>query len=382
MKKLFAISLGLFLVTLLFLGVYNFAFKNNPNNPVTDATKQKETKEKTDQGFSENLKSSPLEQVTSGEASGSIALDEKFIAFFSGKSLKKASLGGGAEEEILGNLPGKLLRAVWSPDKNAVLALFPTENGQRWHLIRLADKSITPLKQGLASPSWSNIGERIFYFYTDPANGKTGLNSAKPDGSDWKEIAKSPIGNPYIATVPGGVGVSFWNRPNAFDETSLYTIAMTGGEPKKILGKKFGASYLWSPDGMKLLVSAVNEKGGSDVRLGITNSNGGEYQTLQAPTLISKAVWSRDSKTIYYALPLSLPANAVLPNDYFEKPIHTKDSFWKMDTETGRSERIISLEDTAGEHDSIDLFLDQKEEFLFFTDRNDGKLYRIRLQHP
>jgi Tol biopolymer transport system component len=379
MKKLFAVSLGLFLVTLLFLGVYNFAFKNSPGNPVTDEAKQKEAKEKADKEFSENLRNEPIERVTEAAASGAIALDEKYIAFFSEKSLKKATLGGGAEEEIVGNLPGKLLRATWSPDRSAVLASLSVNGSPRWHLIRLEDRSATPLKDGLASPSWSNIGERIFYFYTDPANGRTGLNSAKPDGSEWKEIARSPVGNPYIATVPGGVNVSFWNRPNAFEETALYAVAMTGGEPKRIFDKKYGATYLWSPDGSKLLVSSVNEKGGSDIRLGIANQQGGEYHTLQAPTLVSKAVWSKDSQTIYYALPLSMPGNVVLPNDYFEKPINTKDSFWKMDTKTGKSDRIIALENISGEHDSIDLFLDPKEEFLFFTDRRDGRLYRIRL---
>ncbi len=379
MKKLFAISLGLFLVTLLFLGVYNFAFKNNPSNPVADETKQKEAKEKADKAFSENLSTKPLERVTDTKASGATALGGNFIAFFNEKSLKKASLGGGAEEEIVGNLPGTLVRATWSPDKSAVLALLSTEGGSRWHLIRLGDRSVTLLKAGLASPSWSNIGERIFYFYTDPGNGQTGLNSAKPDGSEWKGIAKSPINNPYIATVPSGISVSFWNRPNAFEETALYTVAMTGGTPKKIFDKKFGGNYLWSPDGTKLLVSSVNEKGGSDARLGIANQQGGEYHTLQAPTLISKAAWSKDSKTIYYALPTSMPQDAVLPNDYFDKPIHTRDSFWKMDTETGRSERVIASEDIPGDHDSIDLFLDPEEAFLFFTDRNDGKLYRIRL---
>lgn len=379
MKRIFAISLGLFAVTLLFLGVYNFAFKNNPNNPIIDKQQQKQAKESADKRFFENLKSLPIEQVTRDEARGAIALDTKYIAFFSRKTLKKASLGGGGEEEIVRNLPGELIRATWSPDRGAVLALLSTEGGSRWHLIRLNDASVTPLKTGLASPSWSNIGERIFYFYTDPANGATGLNSSKPDGSDWKELSKSPIGNPYIATVPGGVNISFWNRPNAFEETALYTVPITGGTPKRIFDKKFGATYLWSPDGTKLLVSSVGEKGGSNIRLGIANQQGGEYHTLQAPTLVSKTAWSKDSKTIYYALPLSIPEKAILPNDYFEKPINTRDSFWKMNTENGKSERIIAPEDISGEHDSIDLFLDPEERFLFFTDRSDGKLYRIRL---
>lgn len=379
MKKLFAISLGLFLVTLLFLGVYNFAFKNNPGNPIADEAAKKSAKEALEKTFDENRSTKPIESVTETAAFGATALDERSIAYFYGGSLRKITLGGGAEEELVGTLPGKLIRSVWSGDRKQVLALLSDNNDSRWHLIRLQDKSITSLKSGMTSPSWSNIGEKIFYFYTDPANGETSLNTSKPDGSEWKEIAKSPVKNPYIATVPSGVSISFWNQPNAFEKTSLYTVAMTGGEAKLIFDQKFGANYLWSPDGTRVLISSINEKGGADVRLGTANQNGGEFQTLQAPTLVSKAAWSKDAKTIYYALPLSMPGNIALPNDYFEKPIHTKDSFWKMDTTTGKNERIIAPEDIHGEYDSIDLFLDPNEEFLFFTNRNDGKVYRIRL---
>ena len=74
-----------------------------------------------------------------------------------------------------------------------------------------------------------------------------------------------------------------------------------------------------------------------------------------------------------------MPEGIVLPNDYFDRPIHTADSFWKMDVETGKRERIIEPENIPGDFDSIDLFLDPNEEFLFFTNRIDNKLYRIRL---
>lgn len=380
MRKLFVLSLGLFAVTLLFLGVYNFAFKNNPKNPTVDKQAKEDAKEKTEQGFLDKLKSAPIEKVTDGEAVGGIALDDTFIGFFSGKSLKKASLGGGAEETLVDTLPGSVLRAVWSPDRKQVLALVGMATGsQRWHLVRLEDRSVTPLKEGLASPSWANVGGKIFYFYTDPADGKTGINTANPDGSAWEEIGKSPIGNPFIATVPSSALLSFWNRPNGHEETALYTIPAGGGQPKRIFSGKFGGNYLWSPDGERLLVGSVNEKSGGTPWLGLANNDGGEYYTIQIPTLVSKAVWSKDSKTLYYALPLSMPEGIVLPNDYFGRPIHTADSFWKMDVETGKKDRIIDPENIPGDFDSIDLFLDPNESFLFFTNRADKKLYRIRL---
>lgn len=379
MKKLFAISLGLFAVTLLFLGVYNFAFKNNPSNPTVDEQVRKDAKEEAEKGFLDKRKAVPVEKVTDTDTSGATTLDETFIGFFSGNSLKKASFGGGGEETLIDNLPGHVLRAAWSPDKEEALALIATAEGQRWYLVRTGDKAVIPLKAGLASPSWANIGGKIFYFYTDPVNGKTGINTANPDGSEWKEIGKSPFANPFIATVPNSATISFWTRPNGHEETNLYTIPAAGGEPKRIFSGKFGGNYLWSPNGELLLVSSVTEKSGGTIWLGLANSNGAEYHTIQIPTLASKAAWAKDSKTLYYALPLSMPEGIVLPNDYFDRPIHTADSFWKMDVETGKRERIIEPENVPGDFDSIDLFLDPNEEFLFFTNRIDNKLYRIRL---
>lgn len=379
MKKLFVISLGLFAVTLLFLGVYNFAFKNNPNNPTADEETRKTAKEETEKGFLKKREAAPVEKVTDTETAGAAALDETFVAYFTGSSLKKSSLGGGAEETLIDSLPGRVTRALWSPDREDALALVATPEGSRWHLVRTEDKAVIPLKAGLSSPSWANIGGKIFYFYTDPASGKTGINTANPDGSEWKEIGTSPLPNPFIATVPNSATLSFWNRPNGHEETSLYTIPAVGGEAKRIFSGKFGANYLWSPNGERLLVSSVNEKSGGAVWLGLANNDGAEYRTIQIPTLVSKAVWAKDSRTIYYALPLSMPEGIVLPNDYFDRPIYTADSFWKMDVETGKKERIIEPEDVPGDFDSIDLFLDPNEEFLFFTNRIDKKLYRIRL---
>jgi len=380
MKKIFIISTSLFGITLLFLGVYNFAFRNNPNNPTVDGEKQVESKRETEKIFAENTKNAIISPVTDIPAYGPTLLDDSHIAYFNERSLKQASLGGGAEETLIKDLPGKILRAVWSPDRKQVLVSFDTGSGQRWYDLDLRDKSAKPLKTGVSSPTWSNLSERIFYFYADSVAKKISLNSAKPDGSDWKEVAPITIPGAFIATAPESAIISFWNKPSAFEETSLYTIPVSGGEPKRIFSGKFGADYLWSPDGTKILISNTLSKGGSEVRLGTVDRDGQGFQTIQAPTIVSKAVWSKDGKTIYYALPLSIPENAILPNDYFSRPIYSEDSFWKMDVTTGKNDRIVDPKEIGAGFDSIDPFLDRNENYLYFTDRISGKLYRVQLK--
>jgi hypothetical protein len=379
MKKFFIIAASLLVVTLLFLGVYYFLFKNNPNNPTVDATLNSETKSTTAQDFNNTQTQTPLESVSESPVFGASVIGDNRIGFFRDGALRQFSYGGGGEEVLVPDLPGKMLQVRWSPDKRKALALLGNKDGQRWYFIDLDTKLFVPLKDGLTSPTWSNLSEKIFYFFRDE-KGSTSIYIAKPDGTESSEIAIAPpILNPFSQMVPGTAILSYWSRPAAFEESSLYTVPIVGGTPEKIFSGKYGANFLWSPNGNKVLITNTIGKGGSDVRLGIANQKGGEFHTLQVPTLISKTVWAKDGKTVYYALPLSLPQTAVLPDDYFSKSLATTDSFWKLDTETGKSDRVILPENILGNFDSIDLFLDPDETSLYFTNRTDNKLYRIHL---
>ncbi|NTW30579.1 MAG: hypothetical protein HGA33_04825 [Candidatus Moranbacteria bacterium] len=380
MKRNLFITGSLLAVGALFAGVYVVVFKNNPSNPVADERKRVESKQEEAKLFSQNASGETVSTVIDSPTVGATILDENHIAYFADRQLKRTSLGGGGEEVILSDLPGEVLDAIWSPDRERVLALMETGSEKKWFLVVPSEKTTTSLKAGIISPVWSNLSERIFYSYADPKSGKAELDSAKPDGTDWKRVATMDEPSTFLSTVPATAIISYWNKPSAFEATSLYTVSASGGTPKKIFSEKFGADYLWSPDGTKVLISNTLSKGGTETRLGIANRDGGEFKTLQAPTITSKAVWSKDAKTVYYALPLSIPDHAVLPNDYFGRPIHTQDSFWKMDVATGKSDRIIEPDRIDGSYDSFRPFLGPDERYLYFTDRVSGKLHRIPLK--
>lgn len=381
MKKFFYVSVFLFVLTLLFLGVYNFAFVKNPNNPVADKVKKEVAKEAASADLAKAIQEDAalVKEATDEPVIGAGVIDENTLAYFSGDGkLKQVTLGGGAEETIVDSLPGKPVRALWSPAGEKALVLLEQDGVSRWYLADALGRTVVSLKAEISSPTWTSLGDRIFYLYTDAVTRRTALNSAKPDGSDWKELVPVASKDLFLSAIPKSASVAFWNRPNAFEETNLSSFTPSGSGAKKLLSGKFGADYLWSPSGDRLLVSATLTKGGSEIGLNIANANGGEFHTVQVPTFVQKAAWAKDGKTLYYALPLLIPSGAILPNDYFGKSIHTTDSFWKMDVETGKKDRIIGNEEMAGkDFDSMDLFLSPDERYLFFTNRNDGHLYRI-----
>jgi hypothetical protein len=86
-----------------------------------------------------------------------------------------------------------------------------------------------------------------------------------------------------------------------------------------------------------------------------------------------------NNKALYCALPGEIPASAIMPNDYDQEKFHTADTFWKIDTTTGEKSRIVDLNKITSKYDATKLFLNANESLLFFTNRTDGKLYKITL---
>ena len=108
-------------------------------------------------------------------------------------------------------------------------------------------------------------------------------------------------------------------------------------------------------------------------------NQGTQYQNLGIPSIATKTTWSKNSKTLYYALPGSLPADAVMPNDYFTKPLLTQDTFWKVSIETGEKKRIVETRNITKNYDATSMMVNDDETMLVFVNRIDGKMYTIAL---
>lgn len=375
MKKIFVASFILLVVVLLFLGIYNFAFKKEAAQ--TAEQKQAIVEEpKT----SKNLKEPSKLTVVSDEAVLSPFFDKKSetITYYSAKdgTVWKINPNGKGKQQISDVKLDGLKNVYWSPDHSKVVTMFE-KNGQiTFFEYDYALQKGLQLKSGLDTVVWDNLGTKIFYKYYDAGKQERTLNIANPDGSGWQKITDLEFKNVSIAPVPSTAAVSYWNYPSANEKTKFYAVSATGGEPKVVLGEKYGADYLWSPDGTQALVSSLSDKDRKMTALGIVSA-GGEYKDLGIPTLVSKCVWSIDGKTIYYALPGDIPDSAVMPDDYQNKKFFTDDTYWKMDVATGKKERIIDASSINGKHDSTNLFLSATEDALYFVNRVDGKLYKI-----
>ncbi|EKE20274.1 MAG: hypothetical protein ACD_8C00029G0019 [uncultured bacterium] len=377
MKKLFIISSVLLGIILFFLGVYNFAFKKeSPNSkyPVVAGAPESENMEL------EKKKEEKIVAIRDQKIVGAV-LDKKNeeIKYYDAQNGTAWSINEeGKNEKQLSQtkVPG-IKNVSWSADKSKVLTTIEKSGMTFFYEYDYLTNKGVQLKEGLDTAIWDNTGAKIFYKYYNSSDRKRSLNIANPDGSEWQKIADIEFRNVSISPVPFSSLVSFWNSPSSNEESKLQITGITGGEVKTILSGKFGADYLWSPDGSKVLVSSVQGNNSAKTSLGIATIEG-SYVDLNIPTFISKCVWSIDNKTLYYALPGGIPDGSIMPNAYQENKFNTEDTFWKVDIATGEKKRVVDTAGIAEKYDSSNLFLSSTEDALFFINRIDQKLYKLK----
>lgn len=389
-KKFFFISLLIFIVSLLFLGIYRLSFYKpdeiassvkkdaNPSAETSPEELEEETPVKT--------KIAKISAVSNESVlAPTLSSDGLTIKYYTPKDGHAYEIDlDGENKKTLSNkdLVG-LNNIFWSPDKTKVISKFKGVDGSvLFSFYNYITQKGTMLDKNIREVIWDTIGSKIFYIYSDTKNKKTTVNISDPDGANWKKLADIDYQNASLGAIPQSGTISFWNKSDNLTQTDLGSVPTIGGEKKSLFKEKFGADYLWDNSGNTALISHTDNKGGSKIQLAIINYNGGEYTNLGIPTFVSKCVWSKNSKIIYYALPGNISPSAMLPNDYNDGKIKTSDTFWKIDLVSKQSERIAEIEDLQKintQFDAADLFLSLDESFLFFRNKLDGKLYKVSL---
>lgn len=376
MKKVFLVSAILLGITLLLWGVYLFAFKKG-DTVKNQQTNQQAIKIPTALLEKKQAKISPI----SSEAVLGAVFDKKNekVLYFSATSgeLWQVDSDGAKPVKISSTKIEGLVGALWSPDATKVLTIFKKDNQKVFSFRGDLKKDGEQLDTNIDNVAWDGLGMKISYKYYDQQTKKRSLSVADPNGENWQTLAQEiPFREVSLASVPLSAVVSFWNFPQASQESLFQSVSLMGGEVKTILKGRFGADYLWSPDGKRALVSSLINKDGKNITLGIVDTNG-QYRDLNIPTIVSKCVWSFDSKLIYCGLPGGVPSGAILPDDYQAKKFTTQDTFWKINVGTASKERIVELTEFKSDYDASALFLSPVEDGLFFINRIDGKLYKI-----
>ncbi len=373
LKKIFIISAVLLLVSTVFFGIYIIAFK-----PESGVSIKKVTEEEKKSDI-EKFMSKKLVNITSEPViSATIGPDNETIRYYNGIDGRAwtMTLRGTNQEVLLNETDGVPNSVKWS--KNGNSAILTYDNGNIF-VTDYATGKKNKLRDGMDNVEWANSNNRILYKYYDEKKGERSLNVADSDGSNWKKIAELPFRHTSFTQIPASIMAAFWPSGDVDIDTKLFKInTVNESTPKEIFADKKGAEYKFSPDGKKVLISFSYDEG-KKTMLAVMDSDGSNYNEFMIPTVVKKTTWAPNSNTVYYAQPTNVPENAIWPNDYNEEKFNTSDTFYKIDVESGKKDRIIELKELDEELDAVDLFVTHSEDKLFFINRSNKLLYKLNL---
>lgn len=385
MKKVFVISATAFVFVLIFFIAYNVSFRSSSEKDDIVADENENLEIKTISEDDKKIFPIGDEKMFFSQIDSK---NEKLIYFSEKGELFSISLSGTLKKNSNRSAIATIKGLDWSPERDkAIILLEDKDKKKRYALYEYEKGEIKEYKQSMDYAVWAGSDGRIVYKKYDQVSGSRSLMIAQADGENERKIADIPWKMVSITSVKNNNSIFFWNLPVASEKTQLKkasVIGISGGNTNEseIIGKeteRYGADYLWSNDGDRILISSVSDASGSGMRLGISNEYGEAYKDLNIPTLVSKCAWSKDDSFVFCAVPTVIEPGAVMPNDYRTGKIYTKDAFWKINTQTGERSRLVELNEMKEDYDADKLFLSPAEDALFFTNRMNNRLYRINL---
>lgn len=220
--------------------------------------------------------------------------------------------------------------------------------------------------------------DRNKFFFLESVNGKTAVYISKPDLSDKIKVFESPLTEWTAAWASANI-ITLQTKPSVKSNGYLYFLNPTTKVVKKVIGDLPGLNTLTSPDGNKILINQSQENSFSSFVLDLKYN---KITPLSLRALSDKCVWSKNSVSLYCAVPKITPA-AEYPDAWYRGEIGFDDSLWTINTNTGETKLLHSPSESLinEEMDAVNLFLDSKEKKLFFTNKKDQTLWMLDLEN-
>jgi len=152
-------------------------------------------------------------------------------------------------------------------------------------------------------------------------------------------------------------------KPTALIPGSAWVLNLKEETLKPLAVNEPGLMLRWSPTADYRLQS-------SGKNLVLINTRSQETLRLPQTSLPSKCVFGQEK--LYCALPEQIPDNIVWPDDYLKRKFYSRDEMAVFDF-SGGAEQLLNVTDI----DAVDLL--PLDNWLYFTNRRDNKVYKIKL---
>jgi hypothetical protein len=200
--------------------------------------------------------------------------------------------------------------------------------------------------------------------------GGTVLTVANTNNMSRKDILNTPFRD-WLVSWTAQDRVSVQTKPAGTVDGYFYTILQTDLRLKKILGGIYGLTASLSPQGSYVIDSESTANG---FLTKIYTINTGASSTLAFQALPEKCIWIKDENLI--CATMQNPSDAMYPDSWYAGLTHFRDKVVRMSPRTGLT---TLLYDGEKDFDVVSLQFDEKNNKLYFINKNDGSLWRLNL---
>lgn len=260
--------------------------------------------------------------------------------------------------------PG-ITKVFWPNQGDNFIAQLSGSNGSAaFSFFDSAARTYTDLPSQVESLDWLPSGKQIYYVWLD--KGKATLNVGDPNTQNWKYIADMWETDDTISVSPDGRNILYYEQGTGSSTNPIYMTTPDGKLWRTLVSSGFNKGVLWSPDSQKFLFGKKDPTA-TTFQLWSYNLLTGEAKNLGVNTTPDKAVWAKDSQTVYAAAPKNImTAGQSLSSDVF----------YKVDSQSLTKQQYDPGSLTI---DGRNLFLSQDGRYLFFKNAQDGGLYYLNL---
>ncbi|MFH1890239.1 MAG: hypothetical protein ABIJ91_01590 [Candidatus Kuenenbacteria bacterium] len=270
----------------------------------------------------------------------------------------------------------------WSPDNKKVILEYPDGSNIYYDLAQ--DKQIT-LPTGMTEPVWHEDSKQIAYKYIGAKEEDNWIVVSDSDGG--KAVPIEPVGNKggsvQVSWSPTSEVVAFYHKSIGLNREEVYFIGLNDENFKSLVVEGSNFKGLWSPRGDMILYHVISNNNNYNPVLWVSDAQGDNIGhnnfNLGLSTWVDKCAFSLDNKTVYCAVPTSLPEGAGFYPDLLNDK---SDVFYKIDLLTGIS-KLVAYPVFSEELDKFQvkkLFIAEDDGKLFFWDSFTDKLYFMRLK--
>jgi hypothetical protein len=220
--------------------------------------------------------------------------------------------------------------------------------------------------------SFSSDGQSIFYLFNA---GESAIGTTLDLVTGKKVQVFDSAFTEWLSFWPNSKIITLTTKPSYLVAGYMYKVDPVTKSFTQVLGNITGLTTLTSPDGKLVLF------GDNNLNLNVYHTDTKTTDTLSVRTLPEKCAWLKGSDTVYCSVPKSIPALSY-PDSWYQGVASFEDQIWKINILNGNTEMIADLSaiNNGEEIDGIKLSMDAGENYLFFVNKKDSYLWRLRLR--